>query len=321
MKKTHLLVLLGMLMSSYQVGRGQVFGHPGATWVFTNTPIGGVCFETWKKYEYVGDTLILGVNAKNIQVTTKSIFGFPPYDSPPYPIFTYNSNKFYHVSGDSVSLFYSADSTWKLQYNFSLQVGDTTQSPLLPSFVGGDGCDSAIYHFPAVVTNVGLDTIAGESLRFYTLKYRINIGPVLDLSDTTYAFQTYYERLITTADWYAYDTYLCGNINEGTPFGLVCYKDDDMITNNSCENPSWYLESISIEENEVFNISIYPNPVQEMLIIKSSLNDSFSFQIFSTDGKLLMNNIQSPINVSNLSSGVYFITNESRSWYKKFIKQ
>lgn len=300
---------------------GQVFAYPGATWVFINTQVYAVCFENWEKWEYVGDTIIVGVNAKNILVTRKWVFGFPPFTPPPYDVITSYYNRYFKISGDTVTIFNDTDTSWQELYNFSLQIGDTTHSPLLNSFAFGFNCDSDLYQFPAVVTNTGLDTIDGQSLRFYTVKYRVgNFND--DFTDTIYAFETYHERLITIKYWCPYDVYFCGQINECTSINLVCYKDNAMITDSTCVNSNWWVETIGIDENQIEkNTPIYPNPTQDFLFIETPENQVAAYHIFSLDGKVVGTyQTNGSINISQIPNGIYFITNENRTWYKKFIK-
>jgi hypothetical protein len=311
MRTLRLLILLGMFICSSQLVKGQVFGYPGATWVFGTQAWWAVCFGGTEKWEYASDTIILGTSAKNIKVTNKFGSLWPPY------VQTSIYHYYFQVSGDTVFKFIPEDSTWFELYNFSLAIGDTTDSPLRNSFAFGFSCDDTVpYLSPAVVTNVGLDTIAGQSLRFYTVKY-------LDLlwGDTSYSFQTYYERFITTNFWYPDDPYWCTGVQEcGIP-DFMCYKDNGMMTDSLCSDFTWF-ETLSIPQQfqENLNISIYPNPTTNILTVQHDPNPLEKYSVIGSDGKIILSNLQSPINTSNMPSGVYIITNEARTWYKKFVK-
>src|SRR3954471_3101691 len=100
MNKLRLFILLGLLTCSYQNTFSQVFAHPGATWVFHQPSIFGMCSNWYDISEYKGDTLILGVNAKRVEVTQKI-----QYLVPPYSWTTYIFDRFFEVSGDTVTIF------------------------------------------------------------------------------------------------------------------------------------------------------------------------------------------------------------------------
>lgn len=72
------------------------------------------------------------------------------------------------------------------------------------------------------------------------------------------------------------------------------------------------------------NISIYPNPVNDILNIKSKDNQKISFVITDINGREIISKTSNDnnINVSNLKKGIYFvkITNDNSSITKKIIK-
>lgn len=65
------------------------------------------------------------------------------------------------------------------------------------------------------------------------------------------------------------------------------------------------------------NIRIYPNPVQEALIIESA--DETTYKVFDIDGKCLMNGKGKTICVSSLIKGTYLLKINNNTF--KFIKQ
>jgi len=84
-------------------------------------------------------------------------------------------------------------------------------------------------------------------------------------------------------------------------------------------------EALSIIDNPLFEISIYPNPTSEKLFISFENNNIQSVSIFSILGTRVKNISASSVNsidVSNLSKGIYFIEIHSTEGkiVKKFIK-
>jgi len=311
MKLKPLLVLLGMFTCSWLNSYSQVFGHPGARWVFYYPGYGIFCGQSYQIAEYVSDTTILGIPSKTVKFTQKVEWVVNPGVWQ-----TGISFRYFNVSGDTVSLFNPSDSTWQELYNFSVQVGDTVINPLgikLNPFA--ETCpDSIPYHDVAVVVNTGSTLVSGELLRFYTVRFfTANQAPLAPDS----SLQTFYERMITMNYWYPTDSNQCGISVECPNPDLLCYADNDWSTNAACNDIS-YFETVNVEEQFFSNIQIYPNPVSENLFIEGSGQDVYS--ILNMDGKVVLTSSSDIIHVENLANGVYILSNANRSWYKKIVK-
>ena len=80
---------------------------------------------------------------------------------------------------------------------------------------------------------------------------------------------------------------------------------------------------LSLEENEISkNFTVYPNPVNNQLQLSSTLEFKKAI-IYNYYGQLVLQSETTTINVSNLSSGVYFLevdTNEGKG-VKKIVKK
>lgn len=84
-----------------------------------------------------------------------------------------------------------------------------------------------------------------------------------------------------------------------------------------------YMGPVGISELENENVSIYPNPAQDYINISE---DYISAKIYNINGSLVMDVLQNQtqIDVSNLSSGVYFIqmnTIDGHVKQSKFVKK
>jgi hypothetical protein len=82
---------------------------------------------------------------------------------------------------------------------------------------------------------------------------------------------------------------------------------------------------LSIPDEELADVSIYPNPVEEVLTITTAADLTGRIAtVFDMNGKRVLNQklISDQLNVSNLQSGFYFLRIESngRSIKRKFIK-
>lgn len=310
MKKLYFILFIVVICMGRVQMNAQVFGYPGATWVFSSPYMAGVCFEYYEKWEYVQDTTILGVPVKDIFITGHLIL------PPPFPNGqTSFDHQYFKLNGDTVWLFVKSDSTWQELYNFSVQIGDTVMNPMgnKLNYWAVECSDSIPYNDVALVTDAGIVNVSGQMLRYYTIHYYTGW-----MNDS--AYQTYYERIITGSYWHPSDNFWCGAVAECFTPGLVCYKDNGMMTDSICNDLSWF-ETVSLEENiEQPGIKIYPNPVQDILFINSPQGDTEKYMVFSVDGKLILPNLQSPVPVSHLPPGIYFLTDKNKSRYYKFIK-
>lgn len=131
---------------------------------------------------------------------------------------------------------------------------------------------------------------------------------------------------------------------EGVPCQLSeldCVMVDDEVAATNGEPPydNWYIEAnfvysedcilgISTQDDNAF--SIHPNPAKNELFINSTNNkEKLTLKIFSIAGKLLSTQTleaaaQTAIDVSQLSSGIYFLNIEAENGntvVKKFAKQ
>ena len=102
------------------------------------------------------------------------------------------------------------------------------------------------------------------------------------------------------------------------------------ITNADGDIAFYSSEPLSMSEFNVTQISIYPNPVKEELILHSaSKSGNLKIKIFNTAGKLLSTQKlelqnQSSIAISQLATGIYFLKiqdENGNTTIKKFIKE
>lgn len=119
---------------------------------------------------------------------------------------------------------------------------------------------------------------------------------------------------------------ILNNINNGQAF-----IENTSFKVNSLEfDPEYHLISknnsitLNVENNKTIaeSISLYPNPVNDILTIKTSkkLKKSIFYNIL---GKKVFESSNKQINLSQLSKGIYFIKViiESKTYYKKVVKK
>jgi len=105
-------------------------------------------------------------------------------------------------------------------------------------------------------------------------------------------------------------------LNVSKQVEAICKDGDDkyLITTESSSsgNATLYgltFNPIFIKEQDI-HATIFPNPCDELLTINAPNIEAFN--VYSSTGKRILNNCTSPINVSNLPKGIYYIT-ESNS--------
>lgn len=80
-------------------------------------------------------------------------------------------------------------------------------------------------------------------------------------------------------------------------------------------------QSLSVDESQMTNVSVYPNPTANKLYI-SGINDRFNAKIYTIEGKLLLNfdDVENQIDL-DLSSGLYLVklTSNNQSIIRKVI--
>ena len=103
----------------------------------------------------------------------------------------------------------------------------------------------------------------------------------------------------------------------------------DQIINppiNTTQNIVEGTAPLSIEDETLTDLSIYPNPADDILIIKTSadLREKIA-TVFDITGKRVYNQklLNNRLNVSSLESGVYVlrIESEGKSIRRKFVKK
>jgi len=86
-----------------------------------------------------------------------------------------------------------------------------------------------------------------------------------------------------------------------------------------------FVEPLSIDDNTIVDFSLHPNPASHFVTVQlNTLNADYKLEIVDIQGKLLQTeqiNTTSPIDVSNLSAGIYFVrlSNDNSSQTEKLI--
>ena len=123
-----------------------------------------------------------------------------------------------------------------------------------------------------------------------------------------------------------YFNFFYNNIN--TPLSYEIYTNDDTnaltITASNGDIAKYEEFVLGVEENQLKQISIYPNPAIESFTINSNIDSIDRIEIYSITGQLLKSIIGSitTIDISSFSKGTYFIKFYSAENFviKQFVK-
>ncbi|HEX5002697.1 MAG: multicopper oxidase domain-containing protein [Bacteroidia bacterium] len=159
-----------------------------------------------------------------------------------------------------------------------------------------------------------------HDVQFYLLNVNGNTVPVHEQGqkDVVLVLPQQYVEFVTKFEDFA---------NDSVPYMYHCHmlhhEDEGMMGSFVVIDTS----TVGITEFEINDdISIFPNPASESLIIESKRNiDESSIQLFNTIGELLSeirSELPARMNISNLPDGIYFLTisNSNLIVTKKIIK-
>ncbi len=107
-----------------------------------------------------------------------------------------------------------------------------------------------------------------------------------------------------------------GNFSQANDF------DPDEFILTGAITDLFTCSTLSVEESLFNDIKIYPNPIESILKIQSEITID-NIKIYSLQGQLIKQASDTEIDVSNLSSGIYFvsISSDGKTITKKFVKQ
>ncbi len=83
----------------------------------------------------------------------------------------------------------------------------------------------------------------------------------------------------------------------------------------------YYASTAGLEENELAQLSVYPNPVQDVLTI-STTETIENVKIFAANGKIMIEQNTNAVNVSTIPAGTYVVVAQTASgvYQSRFVK-
>jgi Secretion system C-terminal sorting domain len=203
---------------------------------------------------------------------------------------------------------YISDTTEFVLYDFTLQVGDTFTTRIYKcglSFFINEG-DSITYNQPFVLVSIDTVTFNNSALRKkYSLEPIINwnsnqyFGPDLEWIEGIGSIGTFFYNELNFMSG-------CGGDFGFRNFAIACYTLNDTILwgVENCILPTAVNENIAKENTKVF-----PNPVEDLLTIKSPINYT-NYAVYNTLGSVVQSGTISTnsIDFSALSNGIYILS-------------
>lgn len=292
MKTTLRLIIFSMTLFISLQSFSQTLIAEGKNWSIKNgyyPPSGGSTYGT-KSSRIEGDTIINLIHYKKIKSTWDTVW-------------TSNDGPDGFIRMDSTKKVFFFDGIEHLIYDFNLQVGDT--------FVGNSYLANHLY-------TLVVDSIDSVTLENGVKNKRILFGNNISGYPTEYWIESIGSNfgLISTG------FYLC---IADFDFELLCCKNQNELlfmnqTFNTC-----YFSSVGINSTAADNISIFPNPTKNNVIIKS--NCIKSIELSNYNGQVIIkktvdNNTYS-IDLTKEPKGMYFlkVISDKGQSVKKIIKQ
>ncbi len=278
--KSTLLLILSFIFSNTHAQ----FAPLGAKWHYSSSDNGSApSGATYKLFESEKDTVLAGVNCKKLKITHFKYNGDTIF---PVPFFVYQSN-------DTVFYFNDVYSRFFPLYIFNVNVGDTL-----------------VYHTPYIPTNpadtnlyVRVDSVTKFISGSDTLKH-IWTSSILN---TVLFFDGGYIELLGCPNVMFHQAGFTFPEADGP---MRCYEDSSIFIKKSSTNCDYRLTSGISAEKENSSISVYLNPNNQIVQLKTSENASIHYNLFDANGKRIIQgnfNFETAIDLSRNTDGIYYL--------------
>ncbi len=227
------------------------------------------------------DTVISGKSCKRIMKST---------DSSSNAIYSF---AYYMYEDTLTKKIYTLDNNFnqKLYFDFSVNTGDTLV--LYCPYHSLVSCDTFYVNQTDTFNIGGL--------------YRKRVSTIFKIAGISIQADDWYEGIGTLKGLHygGYPPYT------GQLMKLLCFKNNNLLIFENTGSYNCYYTNVGINETEIQQYSVYPNPVSDNLYIKSSQNKDFYLQIFDIDGRLVFNqNLieqNNTVSISNFNRGIYYV--------------
>ena len=282
MKKIYILSLLILILSSKLLSQSQNFGQLGSEWYYSENAGGGCSGNCeYVHFKSVLDTIIQGKTTHKIEQTYYTMYGDTINLS---PLYVYNQ-------GDTAFNFNFSKSRFLTLLIFNGNQGDTLTLDVPPMYQNLPNI-STDTTYRLVIDTVINTTIDGIPLK----KYR-----TIALDDYQFFAADFIDK-IGGFDW----LFPRGPIFPEAGGPIRCYSDAQIDTNFQTITCDYVLTTAIKEQNNKFDIEIYPNPVSDFLTINTNYSVD-RIELYDITGKLVMTTDELIFDLSHLVNGEYII--------------
>lgn len=291
-KQIHLIFLFFVLHQA----DAQTWIDSNATWHYNLEELSGLSIQGFYKYSYHDDTIIDGINCQKIAC---SLYEF--YTWPEVVFLDSNSVAEYYTYVSNDTVYYRNNDAFFVLFDFGASIGDTW---IISATNNGNGfCDDTS---TVQVIDTGTVIINSQVLRTITLE------PVVGSS---YGLSGVYNEkfgLMTYGPWHLFPRVMeCDSnvIVEWYYTSFKCFEDDSFnLYNPSATDCEYLLTHLELTETKLNEVSVYPNPVKDKLMIEVPENGQIS--ILTVHGEVLLRKeIRDylELDFSAFEPGIYFV--------------
>lgn len=260
-----------------------------------------------------------------VHVSSNSILKYTPIEEviSPDPIFNVSNNLAEPIcAGDDFSIELSMENITSFTSNLDLFIYNGNDTIYNESIANVDDGQTITIPLP--------DSIYGVFIKNYTVKFILQPDMLTDsfniqIKPNSPQVEIYeedgiiYTEPMTTVDWFFEDIALTQN---QTSNPVIFTGNYAVVNDNGFGCAAWYSDTIFLifegdEDTTGLNllsksdITIFPNPAKEFIVIKSSNNLPFSLSLIDMNGRELMSKgkqeIFHQIKINDLSKGIYLL--------------
>ena len=240
------------------------------------------------------DTLCGGEICRKIMITRKN-----SKDNKVYSEFIYFQQK-----GDSIFEYNEYSKKWAFLFKNRYTVGDSFD---IKNIIAQFTYTLATVYVDSVVVSNGLNRFA----------CRIKCLPRSSNDTLTFFRFNLYDKFIPDYDWHLYN--ICTRAyNDSYYYYPLCYTENTLnyhtplYTGPNCDSITKSTDVLELSDN--LDLTLFPNPANASLNIKSSQKQVVRLNVFNMNGQLVLKKtITTPaqLNISPLPDGIYIVKAES----------
>lgn len=290
----------------------QIWIDSNATWHYNLEELSGLSIQGFYKYLYHEDTIIDGITCQKIACRAYEFYTWPE-------VVFLDSNSvaeyYTYVSNDTV--YYRNNDAFFVLFDFGASIGDTWIISTTNN--GGGFCDDTSR---VQVIDTGTVIINSQVLRTITLE------PV---AGSSYGLAGVYNEkfgLMSYGPWHLFPRIIECDTNvivEWYYTSFKCFEDDSFsLYNPSGTDCEYLLTHLELSETKWNEFSVYPNPVQDKLIIQVPEIGQISIVTIHRE-VLLTKQVHEKLELdfSEFEPGIYFIQffgHSTQEFKKKVVK-